>query len=114
VVATVGPSQWVPRTGVHWLVDHFLVYFGVTALICLAWPRPFLVATSLILLAGLLEALQGVTLDRTPDLLSALSGAGGVLTAALLAWALIRVERAVPQRPQGLARLRTVGAKQGR
>jgi hypothetical protein len=89
VVATVGPSQWVPRTGVHWLVDHFLVYFGVTALICLAWPRPFLVATSLILLAGLLEALQGVTLDRTPDLLSALSGAGGVLTAALLAWIVI-------------------------
>jgi hypothetical protein len=45
------------------------------------------------LFAGLLEALQGVTLDRTPDLLSALSGAGGVLTAALLAWVVIRVQK---------------------
>jgi hypothetical protein len=83
----------VPRTGLHWLVEHFVVYFGVTAMICVAWPRPVLVATSLMLLAGLLEALQGVTLDRTPDLLSALSGAGGVLTAALLAWVVIRVQK---------------------
>ena len=92
-VATVGPAQWVPRTGIHWLVDHFVVYFAVTAVICLACPRPFLVATSLMLLAGLLEALQGVTLDRTPDLLSALSGAGGVLTAALLALVVIRIHK---------------------
>jgi hypothetical protein len=83
----------VLRTGLHWLVEHFVVYFGVTAIICFAWPRPFLVAASLMLLAGLLEALQGVTLDRTPDLLSALSGAGGVLTAALLAWVVIRVQK---------------------
>jgi hypothetical protein len=93
VVATLGPVQWVLRTGLHWLVEHFVVYFGVTAVICVAWPRPFLVATSLMLLAGLLEALQGLTLDRTPDLLSALSGAGGVLTAALLAWVVIRVQK---------------------
>ena len=97
-VATVGPTQWVPRTGIHWLVDHFVVYFAVTAVICLACPRPFLVATSLMLLAGLLEALQGVTLDRTPDLLSALSGAGGVLTAALVASLVMRVHTG-PRRP---------------
>jgi hypothetical protein len=100
-VATLGPTQWVPRTGIHWLVDHFVIYFAVTAVICLACPRPFLVATSLILLAGLLEALQGATLDRTPDLLSALSGAGGVLTAALLAWVVIRAKgaRSIDQAP---------------
>ena len=92
-VATLGPTQWVPRTGIHWLVDHFVVYFAVTSVICLACPRPFLVATSLMLFAGLLEGLQGVTLDRTPDLLSALSGAGGVLTASLLAWVVIRVQK---------------------
>ena len=95
-VATLGPTQWVPRTGIHWLVDHFLVYSAVTAVLCFAWPRPFLVTTSLMLLAGLLEALQGVTLDRTPDLLSALSGAGGVLTAALLAWVVIRMQKVRP------------------
>ena len=113
-VATVGPAQWVPRTGLHWLVEHFAVYFGVTAVICLAWPRPFVVATALMVVAGLLEALQGVTLDRTPDLHSALSGAGGVLTAALLAWVVSRVQKAAPQQPRGLPRLRTAGAKQGR
>jgi hypothetical protein len=92
-VATLGPTQWVPRTGIHWLVDHFIIYFAVTAVICLACPRPVLVATSLMLFAGLLEALQGVTHDRTPDLLSALSGGGGVLTAALLAWVVVRLQR---------------------
>jgi apolipoprotein N-acyltransferase len=93
----------VPRTGIHWLVDHFVVYFAVTAVICLACPRPFLVATSLMLLAGLLEALQGVTLERTPDLLSALSGAGGVLTAALLAWVVIRTQK-MKRLPSAVAR----------
>ena len=92
-LATLGPAQWVPRTGFHWMVDHFVVYFGVTAVICLAWPRPLLVATSLMLLAGLLEGLQGLTPDRSPNLLSALSGAGGVLTAALLAWVVIHVQK---------------------
>ena len=97
-VATLGPAPWVLRTGLHWLVEHFVVYFSVTAMICVACPRPFLVATSLMLLAGLLEALQGLTLDRTPDLLSALSGAGGVLTAALLVWVVIRVRKVAPHR----------------
>jgi hypothetical protein len=97
-VATLGPTQWVLRTGLHWLVEHFLVYFAVTAVICFAWPRPFIVATSLMVFAGLLEALQGLTLDRTPDPLSALSGAGGVLTAALLAWVVIRVRKVAPHR----------------
>jgi len=97
-VATLGPAPWVLRTGLHWLVEHFVVYFAVTAVICFAWPRPFLVATLLMVFAGLLEALQGVTLDRTPDLLSALSGAGGVLTAALLVWVVIRVRKVAPHR----------------
>ena len=103
-LATLGPTPWVPRTGLHWLIEHFVIYFGVTAMICVAWPRPFLVATSLVLLAGLLEALQGATLDRTPDLLSALSGSGGVLTATLLAWIVIRYqkERSLPSRVRPL------------
>jgi VanZ family protein len=114
-VITLAPEQWVVvRTGVHWMLDHFVGYFCLTLLVCSLYRRPFVVAVALTLLAGLLEALQGLTIDRTPDLLSALSGAGGVLTAALLAGVLIRVEKAVPQRPQGFAQLRTVGAKQGR
>jgi hypothetical protein len=89
-VITLGPAQWVVlRTGVGWLLDHFLGYFCLTVLICSVYRRPILVAIALMVLAGLLEALQGLTIDRKPDLLSALSGAGGVLTAALLVWALI-------------------------
>jgi VanZ family protein len=90
-VITLAPEQWVVvRTGVHWMLDHFVGYFCLTLLVCSLYRRPFVVAIALMLLAGLLEALQGLTIDRTPDLLSALSGAEGVLAAALLAWVLIR------------------------
>ncbi len=90
-VITLGPAQWVVvRTGVGWLLDHFVGYFCLTLLVCSLYRRPFVVAIALMLLAGLLEALQGLTVDRTPDLLSALSGAGGVMTGALLGWFVIR------------------------
>ena len=89
-LATLVPSEWVPRPGLHWLAEHFLGYFAVTTIICLAWPRPVPVAAVLVVVAGALEALQGATVDRTPDVLSALSGAGGVLTAALLFWSVKR------------------------
>jgi hypothetical protein len=91
-VASLVPTQWELRTG-HWLIEHFIVYFAVTAIICVTWPRPFLAATLLLVLAGLLEALQGLTLDRTPDLPTALSGATGVLSAALLVWLVMRLSK---------------------
>jgi hypothetical protein len=90
-VASLIPADWQQiRTG-HWLAEHFLVYFAATALVCLAWPRPLRVAASLMLLAGLLEALQGLTADRVPDLPTALCGAGGVLAAAFLVLSLMRL-----------------------
>ena len=84
-VATLIPEQWQLRTGLHWLTEHFLVYFAATSILCLVWPRPMVVAGVLMVLAGLLEALQGLTADRIPDLATALSGAAGVAAAALLA-----------------------------
>ena len=84
-VASVVPVDWQLRTGLHWLTEHFLIYFAATTIICLAWPRPFVVAGVLMVLAGLLEALQGLTADRIPDLPTAFSGAAGVAAAALLA-----------------------------
>src|SRR5262245_58352969 len=93
-VITLAPEQWVVvRTGVHWMLDHFVGYFCLTILVCSLYRRPFVVAVALTLLAGLLEALQGLTIDRTRDLLSALSGAGGVLTAALVVSAVVRVQK---------------------
>ena len=72
------------RTG-HWAVEHFLGYFAATLIVCLGWDRPFVVAGLLILFAAVLEVLQSMTPDHSPAFLSALSGAGGALTAGLLA-----------------------------
>jgi VanZ family protein len=65
-------------------MEHFLGYFAVTWIVCLAWPRPLVVAAALVVVAGLLEGLQALTPDRHPNLIAALCGAGGVLVAALL------------------------------
>jgi hypothetical protein len=43
--------------------------------------------------AALLEALQGLTPDRTPDLPTALAAASGALTAGVLAWLVIRLRK---------------------
>ena len=85
VFATLMPAGWQVRLGLHWLVEHFLAYFAVTAIFCLAWPRPMAVAAVLIPFALLLEALQGLTPDRMADFPTALSAATGVAVAALLA-----------------------------
>ena len=85
VMATFMPAGWQIRLGLHWLVEHFLAYFVVVAVFCLAWPRPMQVAAVLLPVAVLLEAAQGLTLDRTPDPATALSAATGVSLAALLA-----------------------------
>jgi hypothetical protein len=79
------PAKWQQlRTG-HWAVEHFLAYFAATSIICLGWGHPFVVVGMLILLAALLEGLQNLQPNHPPNLLAALSGAGGVLAAGLLA-----------------------------
>ena len=85
MIATLMPAGWQIRLGLHWLVEHFLAYFAVTTIFCLAWPRPMQVAAVLLPLAVLLEAAQGLTPDRTPDPATALSAATGVSLTALLA-----------------------------
>lgn len=72
------------RTG-HWAIEHFLAYFAAMCIVCLGWPRPFAVAGGLIVLAALLETLQSLNPDHVPNVLAALSSAGGVLAAAPLA-----------------------------
>ena len=83
VVASLIPANLQIRTGLNWLTEHFLLYFVVTAIFCLAWPRPLIVGGVLAVFACLLEALQGLTPDRTPDLATAFAALGGVLSAAL-------------------------------
>jgi VanZ family protein len=93
VVGALGPANWTPRTAFGWQIDHFLGYFVITLLVCFAWPRPLLVGAVLTAAAFLLEGLQALTPDRTANLVAALCGAGGVLTAALVAGLFIRAWR---------------------
>jgi VanZ family protein len=79
------PIAWQVRTGLHWLIEHFLAYFAVTLVLCLALQRPVIVAGGLMAFAAIMEALQGLTTDRIPDLPTAFCGAAGVLAGALLA-----------------------------
>jgi len=96
--ATLAPEAWQIRLGLPYLVEHFLAYFTLTIVACLAWPRPLRVAAVLVPLAVALEAAQGLTPDRTPDLVTALSAAAAVVTAALLA-ALVLVLRRKWRKP---------------
>ena len=84
-MAAVIPVGWQVRLGLHWLVEHFLAFFTVTLVFCLATKRPMKVAAVLLPLAVLIEAAQALTPDRTADLATALFAAAGVASAALLA-----------------------------
>ena len=93
VFVALGPANWAPRTALGWQFDHFAGYFAITALVCFAWPRPFVVGAALMTFAALLEGLQAFTPDRSANLVAALCGAGGALAAALLAELFIRARR---------------------
>ncbi|MEM7397571.1 MAG: hypothetical protein AAGF48_12390 [Pseudomonadota bacterium] len=83
--AALAPAAWQVRLGLHWLVEHFLGFFAVTILACVACPRPMRVAAVLVPVAVGLEAAQALTPDRTPDTATALVAAAAVASAALLA-----------------------------
>jgi hypothetical protein len=53
------PVAWQVRTGLHWLIEHFVAYFAVIMVFCLASQRPFVVAGGVMVFAALMEALQG-------------------------------------------------------
>jgi hypothetical protein len=99
VFASFLPAKWEQlRTG-HWAVEHFLAYFVATSIICLGWHRPFIVAGSLVVAAAILEALQSLTPNHTPNFLSVVSGAGGALAAVLLAELIRGIWRAANRQP---------------
>jgi VanZ family protein len=71
------------RTG-HWFAEHFIGYFAASAVICLGWRRPLLVAGILTVAAFVLEGLQALTPNHSSNLLSVLGGASGAWLAALI------------------------------
>ena len=88
--AALGPANWQLRPMLGWKTEHFLGFFAVTFIACLAWPPPRVVGLALMAMAGLLEALQGLTPDRVSDFPTALSGAGGALLATVVAEVFMR------------------------
>src|SRR6516165_11134953 len=48
VLIGLGPSKWQPRSGLGWEIGHFVGYFVITLMFCLAWPRPFVVGGALV------------------------------------------------------------------
>jgi VanZ family protein len=89
----LAPKGWPVRLGLHWLIEHFLAFFTLTVLACLAYPRPIAVAAVLLPLAVGLEAAQALTPDRTADLATALIAAAAVASGALLADGLFAVRK---------------------
>ena len=89
----LGPSKWQPRSRLGWEFDHFVGYFVITLMFCLAWPRPFAVGGALVVFACLLEALQAIPADRSSNFFAALYSSSGVLAAALLAELFVRGRR---------------------
>jgi VanZ family protein len=93
VFSTLAPKGWPVRLGLHWLIEHFLAFFTLTVLACLAFPRPMVVAAVLLPLAVGLEAAQALTPDRTADLATALIAAAAVASGSLLADGLFTVRK---------------------
>jgi hypothetical protein len=99
--AALGPAKLVPRTGLGWQVDHFTGYFCFTTLLCGAWRRTFAVGGGTCSLAIILEIFQGLTPDRTPDVMGAFYSISGVFCATLVLEFFIRYQQ---QAPLGLLR----------
>ena len=89
----LGPARWQPRSGFGWELDHFVGYFVITAVCCLAWPRPLLVGGILVAFAVLLEGLQALMPDRSSYWLAAVYSAAGVVTGAVITDLFLRARR---------------------
>ncbi len=93
IFAALGPAKMIPRTGLGWRVDHFTGYFVFTIASCWVWRRVFVVGVSITSFAVLLEICQGLTPDRTPDVMGAFFSASGILVATLLVDFFVRSRR---------------------
>ena len=90
VIIALGPAKWTPRTALGWEIDHFLGYFAITSLFCLAWPRPLVVGGALMAGRG---AAGGPASFDTGSCQSCIRRGSGASAVALLAGFVIRVRR---------------------
>jgi VanZ family protein len=93
IVAALGPSRMIPRTGLGWQFDHFTGYFVFTSMFCQIWRRVAAVGASVTGFAVLLELCQGLTPDRFPDFMGAFYSISGIVAAVLIADFFVRARR---------------------
>ena len=91
VIASLSGAMAQPRTILGWQLEHFLGFGIATFIVCAALSRPWAVAGAMVVLAGLLEVLQFLTPDRSPNIIAVLWSAAGALAGALLAEVFIRL-----------------------
>lgn len=84
VIASLSGAMVQPRTPLGWELEHFLAYFAATVIVSVALSRPWAVGGAMLVLGGVLELLQFLTPDRTPNIIAALCSAAGALAGALL------------------------------
>jgi hypothetical protein len=97
------PSKLEQMRSGHWEIEHFFAYLVAVPLICLGWPRPFAVASTLTPVAALLEALQSLTPAHSPNIFAALSSIAGVMAGTLLTVLIIKLselQAAKTEKPQ--------------
>ena len=116
VFLALGPGSWQPRSGLGWELDHFVGYFVLTLVVCLAWPKPLVVGAGLAVFAMVLENLQSLLPDRSSYFVAALYSAAGVLTAALVTELFTRARRRfqsklVRDEPSSVAALPLTGSE---
>ena len=58
-LATLLPAKWIPRTGLGWEDEHFIIYFATTISLSLASRRPCVVAIALTMFAEVPRGLSG-------------------------------------------------------
>jgi VanZ family protein len=85
------PSSLEVRTGVPDELEHLIAYFVAAVLFGLSYPRKYLfVASALVIIAGVLEALQVLVPGRSAHLLDFWSGGAGAILGVMTVSLIIR------------------------
>jgi VanZ family protein len=106
------PTKWEQLRSGHWAIEHFIAYFAAALIFYAGWGRPLAVALAFVVAAALLEGLQSLTPNHTPNLLSAFSGMAGAVAGVALAWLIMQMWRvSAEQKSSRDARVHTDGGE---
>lgn len=78
------PARWEQLRSGHWAIEHFVTYFIATLMVYLGWGRPLVVASAFVAAGALLEGLQSLSPNHSPNLLAAFSSMGGAVVGVIV------------------------------